>query len=106
MYSLRYPLRRLSLPERIPGGIEVWLLEFDIGLSVPRDDEAYESTHDFPPVPMAMQRPWHSRLMTGLQLRGKAVKCRDRHPGFPCQDWIPAKVGLHIRRFAISPFAR
>ncbi|PTQ79341.1 hypothetical protein C8R21_1294 [Nitrosospira multiformis] len=51
MYSLRYPLRRLSLPERIPGGIEVWLLEFDVGLSVPRDDEAYESAHDFPPPP-------------------------------------------------------
>jgi len=45
----------------------VWLLEFDIGMSALRDDEAYEIAHDFPEwreiqagasrYPMAMQRP-------------------------------------------------
>jgi len=46
MYSLGCPLRRLSLSERIPGGIEVWLLEFDAGLSVPDSELALLSPEE------------------------------------------------------------
>ena len=46
MYSLRCPLRRLSLSERIPDGIEVWLLEFDAGLSVPDSELALLSVEE------------------------------------------------------------
>lgn len=41
-----YPLRCLSLSERIPGGIEVWLLEFDVGLSVSDSELALLSVEE------------------------------------------------------------
>lgn len=45
-YPLRYPLRRLSLSERIPEGIEVWLLELDVGLPVPDAELALLSAEE------------------------------------------------------------
>ncbi|SDZ98673.1 4'-phosphopantetheinyl transferase family protein [Nitrosospira multiformis] len=50
MYSIRYPLRspirRLPLSERIPDGMEVWLLELDVGLSVPDAELALLSAEE------------------------------------------------------------